>query len=96
MLTTSHRKNVTMLRNGYTSLGFGLNFRYDLSDDAYRILVGKPEGRRPLERPRHRWEDNIEMDHRKSGMGGMEWIVLAQDRDRWRSLVNVVMNLRIL
>jgi hypothetical protein len=55
--------------------------------------VGKPEGRRPLGRPRRRWEDNIKMDLREVGWGGMEWINLAQDRDRWRALVNAVMNL---
>jgi hypothetical protein len=62
---------------------------------AYRALVGKPEGRRPLERPRRRWEDNIKMDLREVGSGGMGWINVAQDRDRWRALVNVVMNLRV-
>jgi hypothetical protein len=61
---------------------------------AYRILVGTPEGRRPLERPRRRWEDNIKMDIQDVGFG-MDWIELAQDRDRWRALVNVVMNLRV-
>jgi hypothetical protein len=59
---------------------------------AYRALVGKPEGRRPLGRPRRRWEDNIKMDLRKVGWGGMDWINLAQDRDRWRALVNEAMN----
>jgi hypothetical protein len=63
--------------------------------DAYRILVGKPEGKRPLERPRRRWEDNIRMDLREIGWGGMDWIDLAQDRDKWRALVNTVMNLRV-
>jgi hypothetical protein len=58
---------------------------------AYRALVGKPEGRRP----RRRWEDNIKMDVREVGWGGMDWISLAQDRDRWRALVNAVMNLRV-
>jgi hypothetical protein len=62
---------------------------------AYRPLVGKPEGRRPLGRPRRRWEDNIKMDLREVGWGGMEWINLAQDRDRWRALVYAVMNLRV-
>jgi hypothetical protein len=54
--------------------------------------VEKPEGRRPLERPRHRWEDNINMDLQEVGCGGMDWIELAQDRDKWRALVNAVMN----
>jgi hypothetical protein len=62
---------------------------------AYRALVGKPEGRRPLGRPRRRWEDNIKMDLQEVGWGGMDWINLAQDRDRWRALVNAVMNLRV-
>jgi hypothetical protein len=63
--------------------------------NAYRILVGKPEGKRPLGRPRHRWEDNIRMNHREIGWGGMDWIHLAQDRGQWRPLVNTVMNLRV-
>jgi hypothetical protein len=61
----------------------------------YRVLVGKPEGKRPLERPRHRWEDNIRMDLQDVGCGGMDWIGLTQDRDRWRAIVNVIMNLRV-
>jgi hypothetical protein len=61
---------------------------------AYRILVGRPEGRRPLGRPRRRWEDNIKMYLQKVGRG-MDWIELAQDTDRWRALVNAVMNLRL-
>ena len=61
----------------------------------YRALVGKPEGKRPLGRPRCRWEDNIKMDLQGVGCGGMDWIELAQDRDRWRALVNAVMNLRV-
>jgi len=57
--------------------------------------VGKPEGKRPLGRPRHRWEDNIKMDLQELGLGGMDWIELAQYRDRWRTLVTLVMNLRV-
>ena len=54
----------------------------------YRVLVGKPEGKRPLGRPRHKWEDNIKMDLQEVGCGVMEWIELAQDTDRWRAFVN--------
>jgi hypothetical protein len=61
----------------------------------YRVLVGKPEGKRPLGRPRRRWEDNIKADLQELGHGVMDWIELAQDRDRWRALVNAVMNLRV-
>jgi hypothetical protein len=61
----------------------------------YRILVAKPEGKRPLGRPRYRWEENIKMNLQEVGSGGMDWIELAQDRDRWRTLVNAVMNLRV-
>jgi hypothetical protein len=62
----------------------------------YKVLVGKLEGRRPLERPRRRWEDGIRMDIREIGLGGVDWIGLAQDRDRWRAVVSAVMNLRVL
>ena len=62
---------------------------------AYRILVGKPERKRPLGRPRCRREDNIKMDLQEEGLGGMDWIVLSQNIDRWRTLVNAVMNLRV-
>ena len=65
------------------------------SRGVYRILVGKPEGKRPLERPRSRWEDNIKTDLQEVGFRGMDWIELAQDMDRWRALVNAVMNLRV-
>ena len=61
----------------------------------YRVFVGKPEGNRPLGRPRRRWENNIKIDLQEVGCGGMDWIELAQDRDRWRALVNRVMNLRV-
>jgi hypothetical protein len=61
--------------------------------NAYRILVGKPEGKRPRGRQRRRWVDNIKMDHRDIELDGLYWIDLAQDRDQWRALVNTVMNL---
>jgi len=61
----------------------------------YRVLVGKPEGKRPLGRPGRRWVDNIGMDLQDVGCGYMDWIGLAQDRDRWRTLVSAVMNLRV-
>jgi hypothetical protein len=63
--------------------------------NAYRILVGKPEGKRPLGRPRRRWVYNIKMDLREVGRDGRDWIDLGQDRDRWRAYVNAVMNLRV-
>jgi hypothetical protein len=63
--------------------------------NAYRILVGKPKGKRPLGRPRCRWVNNIKMDLREIEWGGMDWIDLARDRDRWRVLVNTLMNLRV-
>jgi hypothetical protein len=59
----------------------------------YRVLVEKPEGKIPLGRTRRRWEDNIKMDLPEVGCGGIDWIVLAQDRDKWRAIVNTVMNL---
>jgi len=62
---------------------------------AYRVLVGKPEEKRPLGRPRLRWEDNINMDLQEVGCGGMDWIELTQEMDRWRALVNAVMNVRV-
>jgi hypothetical protein len=61
-----------------------------------RFLVGKPEGKRPLGRPRHRWGDGIRIDFREIVLGGVDWIRLAQDRDRWRAVVSAVMNLRVL
>ena len=62
----------------------------------YRVLVGKRKGKRPLGRPRRRWENTIKVDLQEVGCGGMDWIKLAQDRDRWRALVTAVMNLRVL
>jgi hypothetical protein len=64
--------------------------------NVYRVLVGKPKGKRPLERPRRRWEDGIKLDLREIGWRGVEWIHLVQDRDCWWALVNVVMNLKVL
>jgi hypothetical protein len=62
----------------------------------YKVLEGKPEGKRPLGRPKRRWEDGIRMDLREIGLGDVDWIRLAQDRDRWRPVVSAVMNLRVL
>jgi hypothetical protein len=62
----------------------------------YKVLVGKPEGKRPLGRPRRRWEDGIRMDLGEIGLGDMDWIRLAQDRDRWRAVMSAVMNLQVL
>jgi hypothetical protein len=64
--------------------------------NVYRVLVGKPVGKRPLGRPTRRWEDGIKMDLREIGLGGVEWIHLVQDRDRRRAVVNAVMNLRVM
>ena len=79
------------LQNGYLGLWAGRGERRGL----YRVLVGKPEGKRPLERLRRRWEDNIEIDLQEVGFGGVDWIDLAQDRDGWRELVNAIMNFRV-
>jgi len=68
---------------------------YGERSGVYRVLVGKPEVKRSLGRPRRWWEDNIKMDLQKVVYGVMSWIELAQDRDRWRALVNVLMNLRV-
>jgi hypothetical protein len=62
---------------------------------AHKVLVGKPEGKRPLGTPRRRWVDNIKIDLREMGWDGMDWIDLGQDKDQWRALVNTVMNLRV-
>jgi hypothetical protein len=63
--------------------------------NAYRLLVGKPEGKRPLGRPRHRWVDNIRMDLGEVGWGDVDWIGMAKDRNRWRALVNSALNHRV-
>jgi hypothetical protein len=62
----------------------------------YKVLVGKPEGKRQLGRPRRRWEDGVRMDFREIGLGDVDWIRLAQGRDRWRAVVSAVMNFRVL
>jgi hypothetical protein len=64
--------------------------------NVYKVLMGKPEGKRPRGRPRRRWEDGIRIDLREIGCGSVDWIQLAQDRDRWRALVNTVMHLLVL
>ena len=69
--------------------------RMEQSRNPYRVLVGKPGGKRPLGRPRRRWDDNIEMDLRKVGCNPGEWIDLAEDRDQWRAYVRAVMKLRV-
>jgi hypothetical protein len=63
--------------------------------NAYRLLVGKPEGKRPLGRPKPKWVDDIRMDLGEMGCGSVDWIGLAQDKDRWRALVNAVTNIRV-
>jgi len=68
---------------------------YGGGEGVYRFLVGKPEGKRPLGRPRRRWVNNINMDLQEVGCGYMDWIGLSQDRDRWQTLVSAVMNLRV-
>jgi hypothetical protein len=64
--------------------------------EGYKVLVGKPEGKSPLGRPRRRWENGNRLDLRELGLGGVDWILLAQDRDRWQAVVSAVMNLRVL
>jgi len=69
--------------------------RMEQGRGVYRVLVGKPEGKRPLGRPRRRWEDNIKMDLQEVGRGCGDWMELARDRDRWRTLASKVMNIRV-
>jgi hypothetical protein len=73
--------------------GAGHIARMEMDRDTYMILLWKPEGKRPLGKPKGKWEHNIKMDLREIGWGGMDWIGLAQDRDQWRAPVNTVMNL---
>jgi hypothetical protein len=70
--------------------------RMGVERKVYKVLVRKPEGKRPFGRPRRKWEDGIRMDLREIGLGGVDWIRLAQDRGRWRAVVSAVMNLRFL
>jgi hypothetical protein len=70
--------------------------RMDKERNVYRVLIGKPDGKRPVGRPRRRWEDGIKMDLREIGLWSVDWIQLAQDRDRGRTVVSAVMNLRVL
>jgi hypothetical protein len=70
--------------------------RIGVERKVYKVLVAKAEGKRSLGRPRCRWEDGIRMDLRENGLGGVDWIPLAQDRNRWRAVVNAVMNLQVL
>ena len=72
-----------------------LPFQLHEGREVFRVLVGKPEGKRPLRRPRRRWEDNIKIDLQEVGGSRGDWMELAQDRDRWRALVSTVMNLRV-
>jgi len=71
------------------------NVKMEEQKGVYRVLVGQPEGKRPLGRPRRRWEDTIKKELGEVGCGGMNWTELAQDRDKWRARVNAVMNLRV-
>ena len=81
---------------GYSKSGWvGHVARMGEGRDDYRVLVGKPVGKRPLRKPRRKWEDNIKTDRQKVGCGGMDWIDLAQYRDRWWALVNAILNLRV-
>jgi hypothetical protein len=69
---------------------------WERRENCTKVLVGKPKGRRPLGRPRHRWKDVVRMDLREIGLGGVDWIRLAQDRDRYPAVVSAVMNVRVL
>jgi len=89
LIWPKHVRELTTINNRVQQVGIDFLLIY------YRVLVGKPEGRRPLGRPRRRWAENIRMDLQELGFGYMDWIGLAQDRDMWRTLVSAVMNLRV-
>jgi len=94
MICTAHPV-ISRVINSRRMRGTGHVIRMGENRGVYRVLVGKPEGKRPLVRPGHRWEDNIKMDLQEVGCEGRDWIDMAQDRDRWRVLVNAVMSLRV-
>ena len=83
------------VENGIILVAMGHMAHMGEGRGVHRVLVGKPEGKRPLGRPRRRWKDNIKMALREMGGGCVNWMELAQDRDRWRALVSTVMNLRV-
>ena len=94
------KKNVSQKHERTQSHGKSIcrwedNARMEEGRSVYRILVGKPEGKRPLGRPRRRWEDNIKMDLQEVGRGCGDWMELAKDSDRWRALVSTVMNFAV-
>ena len=95
------KRQITFAQHEYLYIGLYIYnviyiiFRMGEGRGVHRVLVGKPEGKRPLGRPRRRWEDNIKMDLQEVGGGCGNWMELAQDRDSWRALVNTVMNLRV-
>jgi hypothetical protein len=91
----SSPSTIRMIKSG-RMIWAGHVARMEMKINAYRILVKKPEGKRPSARTRHKWVDNVEVDLREIGWDGMDWIDLTQDRDRWMTLVNTVMNIRVL
>ena len=93
ILYSSH--NIVRMIKSRTIRCAGHVARMEEGRGVHKVLMGKPEGKRPLGRPRHRWEDSIKMDLQKVGCAGLDWMELVQDRDSWRALVNAVMNHRV-
>jgi hypothetical protein len=89
-MNSTNRRQSNFLENSSSREPYFLNSRH-----SFRVLVGKPEGKRPLGRPRSRWVDTIRMDLGEVGWGDVDWIGLAQDKNRWRALVNSVLNFRV-